>query len=252
MQKTSGDIGKDFVAQVPTGEGPDIIISAPRRPGRVGQQRRRRPHRARRQGRRLLRVRHRRRHLRRQDLRHAVSSIENIALVRNNALAHGDHRDDVRRAGRRRPRAPAPRSRCSSSRVTRPTRTTCTRCRRRSAPRCSSRPRTAPTPTRSRLGGEAGDAFAAYLAKLGQEKVLDLVDRRRQGQAGVPRRPGAVHDHRPVEHLGLQGGRHGHLRAARPERRRPAGAAVRRRPGRLHLREVEEPGPRQRVRRRTT
>ena len=28
VQKASGDIGKDFVAQVPTGEGPDIIISA--------------------------------------------------------------------------------------------------------------------------------------------------------------------------------------------------------------------------------
>lgn len=28
VQKPSGDIGKDFVAQVPTGEGPDIIISA--------------------------------------------------------------------------------------------------------------------------------------------------------------------------------------------------------------------------------
>ncbi len=28
VQKASGDIGKDFVAQVPTGEGPDVIISA--------------------------------------------------------------------------------------------------------------------------------------------------------------------------------------------------------------------------------
>ncbi|KQY47690.1 extracellular solute-binding protein [Cellulomonas sp. Root137] len=28
VQKASGDIGKDFVAQVPTGEGPDIIVSA--------------------------------------------------------------------------------------------------------------------------------------------------------------------------------------------------------------------------------
>src|SRR5687768_8471930 len=26
VQKASGDIGKDFVAQVPTGEGPDVII----------------------------------------------------------------------------------------------------------------------------------------------------------------------------------------------------------------------------------
>jgi len=28
VQKATGDIGKDFVAQVPTGEGPDVIISA--------------------------------------------------------------------------------------------------------------------------------------------------------------------------------------------------------------------------------
>ena len=28
VQKASGDIGKDFVAQVPTGEGPDVIVSA--------------------------------------------------------------------------------------------------------------------------------------------------------------------------------------------------------------------------------
>ena len=85
VQKASGDIGKDFVAQVPTGEGPDVIISAHDGLGewvnngvvapvelgdKAGD---------------FSDVGHRRRHLRRQDLRHADLDREHRARPQQRA-----------------------------------------------------------------------------------------------------------------------------------------------------------------------
>ena len=171
VQKASGDIGKDFVAQVPTGEGPDIIISAHDglgewvnngvvAPVELGDKA--------------------------GDFSESAIagvtydgktygtplSIENIALVRNNALlketkatTFDDLVTEAKTAG-----TPfsvlIQQGDASDPYHLYPLQTSF------GAPVFEQAADGSYTDTLA-LGGEAGDAFAAYLAKLGQEKVLD-------------------------------------------------------------------------------
>lgn len=172
VQKASGDIGKDFVAQVPTGEGPDVIISAHDglgewvnngvvAPVELGDKA--------------------------GDFSDSAIagvtydgktygtplSIENIALVRNNALlketkatTFDDLVTEAKTAG-----TPfsvlIQQGDASDPYHLYPLQTSF------GAPVFEQAADGSYTDTLA-LGGEAGDAFAAYLAKLGQEKVLDL------------------------------------------------------------------------------
>ena len=164
-QKASGDIGTDFVAQVPTGEGPDIIISAPTTAWASGSTTASSPRSS--SATRPATSRSRPSPASRTTARSTARryAIENIALVRNNALAAGDPRRDVRRADRAGQGRPARRSRCSSSRAEAsdpyhlyPLQTSF------GAPVFEQTADGSYTDTLA-LGGPAGDAFATYLAE---------------------------------------------------------------------------------------
>lgn len=172
VQKASGDIGKDFVAQVPTGEGPDIIVSAHDglgewvnngvvAPVELGDKV--------------------------EDFSESAIagvtydgktygtplSIENIALVRNNALLTETTATTFDELIAQAKGTGTPFSvliqqgEASDPYHLYPLQTSF------GAPVFEQSADGSYTDTLA-LGGEAGDAFAAYLAKLGQEKVLEL------------------------------------------------------------------------------
>ena len=172
VQKASGDIGKDFVAQVPTGEGPDVIISAHDglgewvkngvvAPVELGDKAK-------------------------DFSKSAISgvtydgktygtpiSIENIALVRNNALLKDTPAKTFDDLVTQAKTAGTPFSvliqqgDASDPYHLYPLQTSF------GAPVFEQSADGSYTDTLT-LGGPSGEAFAAYLAKLGQEKVLDL------------------------------------------------------------------------------
>lgn len=172
VQKAPGDIGKDFVAQVPTGEGPDIIVSAHDglgewvnngvvAPIELGDKA--------------------------ADFSDSAIagvtydgkiygtpiSIENIALVRNNALLTETTATTFDELVAQAKGAGTPFSvliqqgEASDPYHLYPLQTSF------GAPVFEQSADGSYTDTLS-LGGETGTAFAAYLAKLGTEKVLDL------------------------------------------------------------------------------
>jgi arabinogalactan oligomer/maltooligosaccharide transport system substrate-binding protein len=172
VQKASGDIGKDFVAQVPTGEGPDIIVSAHDglgewvnngvvAPVELGDKA--------------------------DDFSDSAIagvtydgktygtpiSIENIALVRNNALlteTTATTFDDLVAQAKTTGAEFSvliQQGEASDPYHLYPLQTSF------GAPVFEQSADGSYTDTLA-LGGPAGEAFAAYLAKLGQEKVLDL------------------------------------------------------------------------------
>ncbi|GAA4624636.1 sugar ABC transporter substrate-binding protein [Cellulomonas oligotrophica] len=172
VQKASGDIGKDFVAQAPTGEGPDVIVSAHDGLGEWVNNGVVAP-------------------LELGDQAAAFSpaaiagvtydgatygtpiSIENIALVRNDALdpdttatTFDELVAEAKEAGTDFS-VLIQQGDASDPYHLYPLQTSF------GAPVFESTADGSYTDTLA-LGGEAGDAFAAYLAKLGQEQVLDL------------------------------------------------------------------------------
>jgi arabinogalactan oligomer/maltooligosaccharide transport system substrate-binding protein len=172
VQKASGDIGKDFVAQVPTGEGPDIIVSAHDglgewvnngvvAPVELGDKVDEFSESA------IAGVTY-------DGKTYGVPiSIENIALVRNNALlaettaaTFDDLVAQAKTTG-----TPfsvlVQQGEASDPYHLYPLQTSF------GAPVFEQSADGSYTDTLA-LGGEAGDAFATYLAKLGTEKVLDL------------------------------------------------------------------------------